>query len=310
MQTFSDIRQIAQHGQPALALTFGNFDGVHQGHQQLLSHLKRVSQAANEALAVMSFVPHPRKILQSEVQRFLLGSYQQRRLWLEALGVEFLIEIPFTRDFSTLEAPTFLDTHVLSYPNLKSLYLGHDFAFGANKEGDALVVKEHCRSLSLKVEVCPVFQVNGAQVSSTLIRQALSRGEMEKAQTLLGRPFALQGVVVRGEGRGRKIGIPTANLHLDPDIIVPTRGVYVTESLFKGQVWRSVTNVGHNPTFEADKALTVETHLIDYNGDLYGETLEVRFITRLRDELRFPSVNDLIAQLHLDIAAGRDYPLP
>lgn len=307
MLLHGSIHDLLAHGSPAIALTFGNFDGVHLGHQTLLRELKKKATAKNQALAVITFNPHPRKILQSQAERFLLCSYVQRRKWLADVGVDHLIEIPFTRDFSTLSAAAFLDDHVLTYKSIESIYLGWDFAFGSNKEGNAEFVKEHCRSRGVQVAVCPAYPVGELKVSSSIVRDNLQQGKMEITRQLLGRCFALDGIVVRGEGRGRKIGIPTANLQLDPDIIIPQKGVYVSESACRGLVYRSVTNIGHNPTFEADKALTVETHLIDYAGDLYGENLEIRFLSRLRDERRFPTVNDLIAQLHQDIKIGRGF---
>lgn len=307
MLLHESLSELLGYGSPAIALTFGNFDGVHLGHQKLLKELKKKAAAQNQALAVITFTPHPRKILQSHAERFLIGSYLQRRKWLAEAGVDHLIEIPFTRDFSTQGAATFLDKHVLLYPNIKTIFLGWDFAFGSNKEGDADFVKTHCAGRGINVEVCPAYPVQDLKVSSSAVRESLQNGDMELTRKLLGRQFSLEGIVVKGEGRGRKIGIPTANLQLDPDIIVPLRGVYVSETACRGMVYRSVTNVGHNPTFEADKALTVETHLIDYNGDLYGENLEVKFLSRLRDEKRFPTVNDLITQLHLDIDKGRGF---
>jgi riboflavin kinase / FMN adenylyltransferase len=307
MHLHDSLSCLLSHGSPAIALTFGNFDGVHLGHQTLLQELKKKASAENQALVVITFNPHPRKILQSHAERFLLGSYGQRRKWLADAGVDHLIEIPFTRDFSTLSAAAFLDEHVLTYTNIKSIFLGWDFAFGSNKEGDATFVKEHCRNRGVRVEVCPAYPVGELKVSSSIVRENLQQGNMETTRLLLGRYFALDGIVVRGEGRGRKIGIPTANLQLDSDIIIPQKGVYVSESACRGLVYRSVTNIGHNPTFEAEKALTVETHLIDYTGDLYGENLEIRFLSRLRDERRFPTVNDLIAQLHQDIHTGRGF---
>ncbi len=309
MHFHDSIDGLLAHGSPAIALTFGNFDGVHLGHQRLLKELKKKASASNQALVVITFTPHPRKILQSYAERFLISSYLQRRKWLSDVGVDHLVEIPFTRDFSTQGAATFLDKHVLIYKNIKTIFLGWDFAFGSNKEGDAAFVKKHCAHNSIDVEVCPAYPVADLKVSSSVVRESLQKGDMELTHKLLGRLFSVEGIVVKGEGRGRKIGIPTANLQLDPDIIIPLRGVYVSEAACRGLVYRSVTNVGHNPTFEADKALTVETHLIDYSGDLYGENLEVRFLSRLRDERRFPTVNDLIAQLHLDIDKGRGFKI-
>jgi riboflavin kinase/FMN adenylyltransferase len=307
MQLHHNINDLVHHGTPDIALTFGNFDGVHRGHQDMLKSLKEYSEKKNSALAVMTFTPHPRKILSSDSERFLIGNYQQRRHWLEELGVEHLIEIPFTRDFSTLGPEAFLGQHVISYPGLRSVHLGWDFAFGSNKTGEANLVKTLCSPLSIEVQVCNAFALKENTVSSTAIRKALLSGDVMSARDMLGRDFSVSGVVVRGEGRGRKIGVPTANLQLDPDLLIPLRGVYITESMFRGIAYRSVTNIGFNPTFQDEKSLTVETHLIDFMGDLYGETIEVRFLGRIRDEKKFSNVNDLIEQLKADINVGRKH---
>jgi len=307
MQLHHKIEDLIHHGTPEIALTFGNFDGVHRGHQDMLKSLKTYAQSKNSALTVMTFTPHPRKILSSESERFLIGSYQQRREWLAELGVEHLIEISFTRDFSTLGPETFLRQHVLNYPGLRSVHLGWDFAFGSNKSGEANLVKELCRPLDIEVQVCEAFALKENTVSSTSIRKSLRRGDVISARDMLGRDFSVSGVVVRGEGRGRKIGVPTANLQMDADIIIPLRGVYITESVYRGIAYKSVTNIGFNPTFKDEKDLTVETHLIDFAGDLYGETIEVRFLGRIRDERKFSNVNDLIEQLKADINVGRNH---
>jgi len=257
----------------------------------------------------VTFIPHPRKILQNHTEGFLLSSYEQRRSWLSELDVDFLIELPFNRDFSTLSATEFLDKYILIYPALKAIYLGWDFAFGANKQGDADIVKRHCAGKGILVEECGVYTASTQKVSSTLIRNALSAGDMLKARELLGRPFSIEGIVVKGEGRGKRIGVPTANLQIDSDIIHPAGGVYVTETSTKKMTYRSVTNIGQNPTFKDDKKLTIETHLIDFEEDLYGETLEVKFLERLRAEKKFSTVNDLIEQIKKDIQRGKDYVL-
>lgn len=309
MQILDGLAELIQHGSPALAITFGNFDGVHLGHQQLIAEIRNSSSRANQVLGIVTFIPHPRKILQNHTEGFLLSSYEQRRAWLSELGVDYLIELPFNRDFSTLSATDFLDKYILVYPALKAIYLGWDFAFGANKQGDAEIVRKHCSGKGIVVEECGVYSAAKHQVSSTLIRNALSAGDMIKARELLGRPFSIEGIVVKGEGRGKRIGIPTANLQIDSDIIHPAGGVYVTETSTKKMTYRSVTNIGHNPTFKDDKKLTVETHLIDFEDDLYGETLEVKFLERLRAEKKFSTVNDLIEQIKKDIQRGKDYVL-
>ena len=307
MQILESLDELISQGTPDLAITFGNFDGVHLGHQQLINELRKRASDDNQALGIVTFIPHPRKILQIHADGFLLCSYKQRRKWLSELGVDYLIEIPFNRDFSTLSASDFLDKYILTYPSLRAIYLGWDFAFGANKQGDADIVKKHSYGRSIVVEEFGKYPAATEAVSSTLVRNALVSGDMIKARFLLGRSFSIEGIVVKGEGRGKRIGVPTANLQIDTDIIHPASGVYVTETSTKNMTYRSVTNIGHNPTFKDDKKLTIETHLIDFDEDLYGETLEVKFLERLRSEKKFATVNDLIDQIRKDIQRGKDY---
>jgi len=293
MRVVSSLREIEGPGaeHPPLAITLGNFDGVHRGHQLLLRQLK------DHTL--------PRKILHVASEGFLLCSETQKRRWMAEAGVDWLVEIPFTRDLSTLGAQEFLDRHILIYPQLKEIYLGWDFAFGAHKSAGAEDVRARCEGMQIKVEICPRFDVGNLHVSSTRIREALATGDVAIARELLGRPYTLEGLVVKGEGRGRRIGVPTANLRLDEDLMLPRRGVYVTETASRGMIYRSVTNVGLNPTFQETNRPVVETNILDFDGDIYGETIEVRFLARLRDERRFASVEELVTQIHLDREKAR-----
>lgn len=288
-----------------LALTIGNFDGVHRGHQMLLRNLKDHTQARGLSLVAVTFTPHPRKILRAPPEGFLLCSDNQRRRWLQGAGVDWLVEIPFTRDFSTLSAQQFLESYIFINPKIQEIYLGWDFAFGAHKSAGASEVRSLCAHRPIKVEVCQRYQVGNENVSSSVIRSRLSGGLMREAIDFLGRPFSLEGLVVKGEGRGKRLGVPTANLQLNPDLMLPARGVYITETLSRGMSYRSVTNVGKNPTFKEDGPSIVETHILDFDGDIYGEMIEVRFLDRLRDEKKFSSVEELLAQIHADIEKAR-----
>ncbi len=294
-------------GFPPIGLTIGNFDGVHIGHRELLKKIKAECQAKNLLFVVVTFVPHPQKILQPDKERFLINSYEQRRTLLKRIGVDILIEMKFTRDFSTLKAEDFLSKYLLSYPNLKDFYLGYDFAFGANKEGDYDLVNSICHPKGVAVEIQPKFEFHGQVVSSSLIRERLLSGKIDEVENILQRPFHLEGVVVKGEGRGKKIGFPTANIQVSQDLIIPQKGVYVTRTIYKGMTYQSVTNIGNNPTFKDGNQLHIETNLFDFNMDIYGETLDIQFLHKLRDERKFPTVNDLINQIKTDVDAAKDY---
>lgn len=294
-------------GEPEIGLTIGNFDGVHLGHRNLLEKIKRDCVANKLLFVVVTFIPHPQKILQPDKERFLINSYDQRRKNLEALGVDVLVEFKFTRDFSTLGPEEFLDKYLLNYPKLKNLYLGYDFAFGANKGGGHDLAKAICLPRGIKVEIQPKFELNSKVISSSLIRDNLMNGEIEMVNSLLGKPFSLEGVVVKGEGRGKKIGFPTANIQVSMDLIVPQKGVYVTRTKYKDMTYQSVTNIGNNPTFKDTEHIHIETNLFDFNSDIYGEMLEIEFLKKIRNEKRFPTVNDLINQIKEDVMVAKNF---
>ncbi len=294
-------------GWPAIGLTIGNFDGVHIGHRELLKKIKSECQAKNLLFVVVTFVPHPQKILQPDKDRFLISSYEHRRVLLKRLGVDVLVEMNFTRDFSTLKAEEFVSQYLLTYPNLKDFYLGYDFAFGANKEGGHDLVNAICHPKGVEVEIQPKFEFQGKVVSSSMIRERLLSGKIDEVESILQRPFHLEGVVVKGEGRGKKIGYPTANIQVSPDLIVPQKGVYVTRTIYKGMTYQSVTNIGNNPTFKDGNQLHIETNLFDFNMDIYGEILDIQFLHKLRDERKFQTVNDLIVQIKLDVEAAKKF---
>ena len=307
MKVLHNILDISQEKNlwPAIGLTIGNFDGVHLGHRQLLKKIKLDCENKNLLFVVVTFVPHPQKILHPEKERFLINSYEQRRNLLKELGVDVLVEMKFTRDFSTLKAEEFLEKYLLAYPNLKNFYLGYDFAFGANKEGGHDLVHSLCRPTGVEIEIQPKFEYEDVVVSSSLIRERLLSGKIDDVEFILQRPFHLEGVVIKGEGRGKKIGFPTANIQVSPDLIIPQRGVYVTRTIYNGMVYQSVTNIGHNPTFKDTDLVHIETNLFDFNNDIYGEVLDIQFLHKLRDERKFATVNELITQIKADVVSAK-----
>ncbi len=307
MKVLHNILDIPQEKNlwPAIGLTIGNFDGVHLGHRQLLKKIKLDCENKNLLFVVVTFVPHPQKILHPEKERFLINSYEQRRHLLKELGVDVLVEMKFTRDFSTLKAEEFLEKYLLAYPNLKNFYLGYDFAFGANKEGGHDLVHSLCRPTGVEIEIQPKFEHDHVVVSSSLIRERLLSGKIDDVDFILQRPFHLEGVVIKGEGRGKKIGFPTANIQVSPDLIIPQRGVYVTRTIYNGMVYQSVTNIGFNPTFKDTDLVHIETNLFDFNNDIYGEVLDIQFLHKLRDERKFATVNELITQIKADVVSAK-----
>lgn len=307
MKTYNSVPQaLKELNAPNVGLTIGNFDGVHLGHQELLRKIKLDCAEKGYAFGVVTFVPHPHQILQPEKKAFLINSYQQRRKCLEEIGVDVLVELRFDRDFSTLSPEDFLRRFIAPHEQIKKLYLGYDFAFGANKSGGHSLAHEILNPLGIEVELQDVYEDGSGIVSSTLIRETLTEGAVDRASELLGRPFSLDGVVIKGEGRGKKIGYPTANIKVSDDQLVPASGVYVTRTRYQGMTFNSITNIGSNPTFNKGQSLHIETNLFDFTSDIYGEEIEVSFIQKIRDERRFPTVNDLIQQISSDVSVAKE----
>lgn len=306
ISTLDEILKLEEKA-PNIGLTIGNFDGVHLGHRDLLLKIKKDCVQKNLKFVLVTFIPHPQKILQPEKEKFLINSYVERRSLLNSVGVDYLVELKFTRDFSTLSAEDFLEKYLICYSNLKYFYLGYDFAFGANKLGTFDLVKKLCSPRNIEVIIQSKFERNGRVISSSLIRELLLSGNIESVDEILARPFFLEGLVVKGEGRGKKIGFPTANIQVDNDLIVPAIGVYITQTKYNGMVYNSVTNIGHNPTFKDSKQVHVETNLFDFNTEIYGENIHINFVKKIRNEKKFATVNDLVEQIKSDVLFAKEF---
>lgn len=304
VKELSELKSL--YNENKIHVTIGNFDGVHSGHREFLSHIKKDCIQDHAKFVIVTFVPHPLKILKAH-SGFLINTYEERRELLAECGADYLLEIDFTRDFSTLSPEKFLENFIFSFDGISKVYLGHDFAFGANKSGDFHVAKSVCDSRKTSLVLQQEFKVKSAAVSSTEVRNAISTGDIPKANELLGRNYFLSGRVIKGEGRGKKIGFPTANLGYDKELIIPAKGVYVTQVKIKDMTYNSVSNIGVNPTFNTGYEVHVESHLLDFTQDIYGEEIRVIFIKKLRDEKKFPSVNDLVAQIEADAQEARNY---
>lgn len=291
-------------GDQKFGLVIGNFDGVHRGHRNLLKEVKELCQERGVEPLVMTFVPHPMTILRNE-SSFLINSYQERRELLKKEGIDHIVEISFTRDFSTLSPEQFLEKNVLKNKNIRLFFLGYDFAFGANKKGDHEFVKTYCANKDIEVVIQKKFENEQGVFSSSLVRSLLKEGKTMEASKILERPFFMRGRVIKGAGRGRQIGFPTANIELNFSKLIPELGVYATKCHLKGCCYLSITNIGKNPTFTDKDVINVETNVFDFSDDLYGEIIEVEFYEKIRDEKKFSSVNDLIEQIKKDCEKRR-----
>ena len=287
-------------------VTTGTFDGVHLGHRAIVRYLVRRAREVGGVPTVVTFDPHPREVLLGQPIP-LLTTLGERADLLEALGVERFVVVPFSRDLSLLEPEDYVGDVLAGRVGMREIVVGYDHRFGRRARGDRALLEALGPDLGFTVDVIPEQVEGDTTVSSTEIRRLLAdEGDAARAALLLGRPYRIAGTVVRGDGRGRTIGYPTANVRPDSARkLVPRVGVYAVRAVLPdGQTAGGMMNVGRRPTFEADGAVSVEVHLFSVEADLYGRTLAVDVVARLRDERRFDGADGLVAQLGRDRAAA------
>ena len=282
-------------------LTPGTFDGVHLGHQEIIRYVVARARAVGGVPAVVSFDPHPREVLGGGPVP-LLTTLDERAAVLAELGVERFVILPFTSELSRLSPEAYVEDVLVGDVGLREIVIGYDHRFGRARGGDRSTLERLGARLGFSVDVVPEHSEQGTTVSSSRIRALLTdRGDVAGAARLLGRPYSLAGTVVRGDQRGRTIGFPTANIRLDDDRkLVPRLGVYAVEASLEGRRVGGMMNIGRRPTFEADGATSIEVHLFNFEGDLYGQVLRASLLDRLRDERRFEGVEALAEQLRED----------
>jgi riboflavin kinase/FMN adenylyltransferase len=285
---------------PNVWVTIGSFDGVHQGHQSLLTEMVQQAHKDGSPTVALTFYPHPGVVLGGRNGAFYLTHPDERARLLVEIGIDAVITLPFNREMASHTAYQFMNL-LKSKLDLVHLWVGENFALGRNREGTIPRLIEIGRMLGYRLTTVAPFMVNGIVVSSSLIRSYLNDGQVILANEALGRPYTIKGEVVQGDQRGRLLGFPTANLSVWPEQLLPARGVYAGWAEVDEGRFRAITNIGLRPTFAgSDTVYRVETHLIDYSGDLYQKCLRLGFSARLREEQRFESVDGLIAQLHQD----------
>lgn len=288
---------------PSLAepvyLTIGNFDGVHRGHQRLICELAAAAHAHGARAGLLTFEPHPVAVLRPDVKVLRLTTNEERADLLAALGLDFVVALPFTRETATTPAADFL-TNLMQHLPLVELWVGPDFALGRGREGNTARLAELGRAMGFNLRVVPPYDWRGEPVRSSRVRSLLSEeGAVSQAAELLGRPYRLWGEVVVGARRGRQLGFPTANLRIPEERLVPAYGVYACWAWRGDRGYPAVINVGVRPSFDNGHP-SVEAYLLDFSGDLYGEMLGLSFIARLRGEQKFANISELIAQIRSD----------
>jgi riboflavin kinase/FMN adenylyltransferase len=286
-------------------VSVGNFDGLHIGHQRILETIVERARAENALAAVITFDPHPMKVLRPQNAPALIMTLNDRLAGFERMGIDACLVLPFDEALAKLPAEEFVKSVLVDSVRACRVLVGANFRYGHRQAGDVALLEELGRRNDFTVEIAPSAQVNGVVVSSTAIRKAVAEGRVDEAATLLGHPFVLSGALVRGEGRGRKLLVPTLNLKPDQELL-PMSGVYVTESFLEGILQPSVTNIGTRPTFDG-ASLSVESHLLEFKNLITDGPVEVRFRKRLREERKFDSPEALKAQISVDIASALDF---
>lgn len=308
MQVFKGVKELPGPISGSV-VTIGNFDGVHLGHQQLIEAVVRQARRLKIPGIVYTFHPHPVKVLHPERATVRLFDLRDQQEQFAQQGIDAVIIEEFTTAFSQISATEFLRDYIMKKLNPQVLVVGHDFSFGADREGNIPFLENFCATHKIQLIIIPPFEYDGAPVSSSRIRQSLKDGNMTEVRKLLGRPYYLRGIVEHGHRRGHAIGVPTANVHPDVDFI-PRLGVYCSQTQVAENTYPSVTNIGVNPTFTAGQIgapIKVETHILDFNGDLYGKEVEIYLYQFLRDEKKFSSIEDLKNQIASDILDARGY---
>ena len=286
-------------------VTIGVFDGVHLGHKSLIRPL--IDQARRTACnsIVVTFFPHPDKIITDATERYYLTTPEKRAELILQLGIDHVVTLAFDAEFRRLPAADFVERLVTNL-NIRQLWVGQDFALGFQREGDVRYLRAQGAQRGFDVVAIDLIssQTDDMLISSSNLRELIRRGDMMKASAMLGRAYSMAGKVITGDKRGRTIGIPTANIEVWPEQIVPANGVYATWAVVGDQTHMAATNIGLRPTFSGE-AVTIEAHLLDFDRDIYGDDLELFFIARLRPEQKFETLDHLLKQIHEDIRRSR-----
>lgn len=303
MQHFWSLDQVSLEN---VWLTIGSFDGVHRGHQAILNHLIAGASAQGVPAVVLTFHPHPAVVLRNRQGPYYLTLPAERARLLGELGIDVVITHPFSQQVAGYTADDFVDL-LVRHLKVGHLLVGHDFALGRNRQGDAAYLSKLGEQHGFTTEIFQPVTNGGEIISSSAIRAALRAGDIKKVNSMLGRTYHLTGTVEHGDGRGRSIGIPTANLAIPPDLLAPDAGVYACKVAVGDHKYSAVTNIGFRPTFyDQPDSVHIEAHILDFQGDLYQQEISVFFVDRLRGEQRFSNAEALVSQIYSDIQATRD----
>ena len=286
-------------------VTVGTFDGIHRGHWEVLQEIRRRAQDHGRGSVLLTFDPHPLRIVRPEQAPPLLTTPVEKKEILASSGLDYAVFLPFTVELSRYEPRRFVEEVLVGRLGVQELVIGHDHGFGRGRSGDAETLKQIGEEMGFAVDIVPPVLSDGEPISSSTIRAALQRGDLDAAARGLGRPYSMRALVVRGDGRGRLLGFPTANLAVaSSDKLIPPAGIYAVRGVTRQGTFGGALHLGPRPTFVGAPP-TIEFHLLDFDGDLYGEDVRVDFVYRLREVVRFDTVAALVNQMHEDVAETR-----
>lgn len=293
MRVYHQISELS--GLTNSIVTIGTFDGVHLGHQKIIKRLVELKNKQGGEIVVFTFDPHPRKVLFPEQKDLKLITLTEEKCEvLKHFGVDHVLVFPFTKEFSQMQANDYIENVIVKGLKTKTLVIGYDHRFGSNREGSIETLKQFSQIFSFHVEEIPAQEINQLNVSSTRIRKAIEEGDVQVANEFLGYSFFITGKVVKGKQLGRTIGYPTANIFIgNEDKLIPKIGVYAVKVLVGNQTYKGMLNIGTNPTTDADNNIKIEVNIFDFDRDIYGETIKVEFVKRIRNEEKFANLDEL-----------------
>ena len=288
-----------------IILTIGNFDGIHKGHSAILSKLKNEAQNLNLKTAILSFDPHP-KVYFNDEKNFLINSKSKKFTTLKTMGIDYLIELDFDKNLINLSFNDFEQSILIEKLNIKKLYLGKDFRYGNQRKGNIQTIKNLCAEKNILFEEVNLVNnmTSNSKISSSQIRQFIKDGNIHLANEILVYKFSVSSLVIKGDQRGRTIGIPTANIEYPKDIITPPYGVYAVEIKISDKLYFGIANFGMRPTFNKNFPI-LEAHIFDFDQDIYGDEIEVIFHSKIREEKKFDGIKELLNQISLDITVAK-----
>ena len=305
MRIIKDLAEIKRDTKSVI--TLGTFDGLHLGHQQIVEEVIRKSKLLGGRNYLLTFDPHPRKVIPGRNDIKLLSTLDEKISILEQLGLENLFVINFTSEFSKQSPEEFVEKYLVNGIGLNEIVIGYDHHFGKGRDGNFELLQQLGNKFNFQVTLIPEFSVDGETISSTKIRNALIAGDVVKTAKMLGRNYSFKGTIVRGDGRGKKLGFPTANISVDDqDKLLPAKGIYVAECIVEEEKHFGLLSLGSRPTFHKDGDVIPEFYIFDFDRDIYDQVMQVNLVERIRDEEKFNSVDDLIIRMKKDEEVGKE----